>query len=217
MDFEQARYHMIEQQIRPWEVLDQRVLDLMADMPREDFVPEEYRNLAYADTDIPLPHGQVMMAPRIEARLLQALAVSPSDRVLEIGTGSGCLTCQLARASRHVYSMDIFPDFCERASEKLAAHGVVNVTTVNGDGVHGLEQNAPYDVIAVTGSLPYLDESLQRQLDVGGRMFVIVGEAPVMEALLVTRTGQQDWTTEALFETDLPALQDDVAPGGFEF
>lgn len=215
MDFAQARFNMIEQQIRTWEVLDQSVLDLMSNMPREDFVPTAYRNLAYADTSIPLDHGEVMMPPRVEARLMQALAIGPSDRVLEVGTGSGCLTWQLAQAARHVHSIDIHPEMSAQASSLLAAHGVVNATLETGDALHGWEQHAPYDAIAVTGSIPETDDSYQQQLTVGGRLFVIVGQSPVMTAKIITRISASEWQSEDLFETDLPALIGASVPSRF--
>lgn len=207
MNIEQARLNMIEQQIRPWEVLDQGVLDLVASVHREDFVPRTFRDLAFADTNIPLGRGEVMMAPKVEARMLQALTVHPDDRVLEIGTGSGYVTALLSRSARHVVSVDIHADFVADAELKLRKAGASrNVALYTGNAVNGWEAAAPYDVIAVTGSVPLLQEHFQRQLAVGGRLFVIVGEAPVMEALLITRVDDNEWATESLFETDLPAL-----------
>ncbi len=201
MDFEKARYNMIEQQVRPWEVLDQDVLDLLAEIHREDFVPAAYRRVALADVSIPLGHDEVTMTPKLEARLLQSLLVGPDDRVLEIGTGCGYLTALLAKScGRH------YPDFTDSARDKLAAHAIDNVTLATGDAVNGWPDAAPYDVIAVTGSVPVLTEAFQSQLTIGGRLFVIVGESPVMEARLVTRIGEREWASESLFETDLPAL-----------
>jgi len=213
----QARHNMIEQQIRPWDVLDQRVLDLIGDLPREHFVPMSYLNLAYADLNIPLPHDQVMMAPKVEARMLQALNIQPSDKVLEIGTGSGYVTALLARSAKHVYSVDIYPDLVEEARGKLADHGVNNVTLETGDAVNGWDHHGPYNVIAVTGSLPLLPDALRQALQVGGRMFVITGEAPVMEAHLILRNGEQEWVDKALFETELPSLVNATRPRRFTF
>lgn len=215
MNIEQARFNMIEQQIRPWEVLDPRVLELLPQVPREDFVPPAQRKLAFADTEIPLGHGQVMMPPRLEARLLQVLDIQPSDTILEIGTGSGYLTALLARSGRHVYSVDICAEFTASAQQKLAAHGIGNVTLETGDAACGWNQHAPYDVIAVTGSLPLFADVFQQQLNVGGRLFLIVGQAPSMEALLITRVGPAEWTRESLFETCVPALINAPQPQAF--
>lgn len=206
MDFEKARFNMIEQQIRPWEVLNQEVLDLLAAVPREDFVPEEYRRLAFADINIALGHDQVTMTPKVEARLLQSLELRPEDRILEIGTGCGYLTALLAKSGRHVTSIDIFPDFTAAASDKLARHGFSNIELVTADAVRGWPARAPYDAIVVTGSVPELDTGFQEQLDLGGRLFIIVGEAPIMEALLITRVGEREWASESLFETYIPPL-----------
>jgi protein-L-isoaspartate(D-aspartate) O-methyltransferase len=203
---------MIEQQIRPWDVLDQRVLDLIGEVAREDFVPPEYRGVAYADAAIPIGHGQVMMHPNVEGRLLQALAVDGTDVVLEIGTGTGYLTALLARAARHVYSVDIVPEFREPAEERLALYGIHNVTLETGDASQGWVRHAPYDAIAVTGSMRDLPEGLLRCLNRGGRLFAVLGEAPIMEAVLVRRTGEREWSREGLFETVLPPLINAVRP-----
>jgi protein-L-isoaspartate(D-aspartate) O-methyltransferase len=197
---------MVEQQIRPWNVLDQRVLDLIATTPREDFVPSAYRSLAFSDTNIPLDCGQVMMTPKVEGRMLQALEVRPEDRALEIGTGSGFVTALLARSCREVTSLEIEPTLSEQAGVKLAALGVGNVKRVVADGVKGWPSAAPYDVIAVTGSVAQLDTCFQEQLARGGRLFVIVGEDPIMQALLVRRIDDGEWVSESLFETSLPPL-----------
>ena len=205
MNFEQARFNMIEQQIRPWEVLDQRVLDLMAAVPREDFVPEPYRRLAFSDTQVALGHGEVMMAPKVEARLLQSLQIGAGDKVLEIGTGSGYLTALLASSAATVTSVDIHADFTVAAAAKLQGHGVRNVSLHTGNAVAGWDEDR-YDVIAVTGSLPALPDSIPAQLRNGGRLFVVVGASPVMEALLVVRVGDQAFSREILFETSIPPL-----------
>ena len=206
IDIEQARFNMIEQQVRPWDVLDQRVLDVMSATPREDFVPERYRSLAFADTNIPLGHDQVMMAPKTEGRLLQVLDVQAGDSVLEIGTGSGYLTACLSRLGNHVTSVEIFPEFREAAAAKLAAHGFRNVTLRDADAANGIGSDTRYDVIAVTGSLPLLHRQFHDNLSVGGRLFVIAGMPPVMEALLITRIDERNWSRESLFETSLPPL-----------
>ncbi|MCP5149571.1 MAG: protein-L-isoaspartate O-methyltransferase [Ectothiorhodospiraceae bacterium] len=215
MNFEQARFNMVEQQIRPWDVLDQTVLDLMRNVARERFVPEPLQRLAYADTEIPLGDGELMMPPRVEARLLQSLQITAGDRALEIGTGSGFVTALLARLARHVTSIEISEPLHARAREVLAAEGVVNVSLEHGDGLRGWLQGAPYDVIAVTGSVPVLEPDMQRQLRLGGRMFVIVGDAPTMEARLITRTGEDEWSTESLFETVVAPLRGAARPQRF--
>jgi len=199
MDVEQARFNMVEQQIRPWEVLDDRVLSLITKIPREDFVPESNRKLAFADISIPLIHGQEMMQPKIEARLLQALAIKDTETVLEIGTGSGYLTALLAGLAKHVYSVDIFPEFTAEAAAKLKQSGIKNVTLKTEDAAQPWSQHQPYDAIAITGSCPTSPSEYLNALRVGGRLFVIVGEAPVMEALLYTRTSNDSWTKESLF------------------
>jgi len=216
IDFEQARFNMIEQQIRPWDVLDQRVLDIIAKTPREDFVPSPYRNLAFADVEIPLGHGQVMLSPKVEGRLLQALVLHPADSVLEVGTGSGYLTACLAQLGDRVVSVDIIPEFIPAAQSKLRRHGIKNVTLHVGDAAPGWGE-LRYDAIAITGSLPDLPERWLQQLKIGGRLFVVVGEPPVMEALLVTRLGEREWTRESLFDTELPPLLNVSKPVVFEF
>ncbi len=216
MSFEQARFNMIEQQIRPWDVLDQRVLDVMAQTPRENFVLPRYRQLAFADVAIPLGQGQVMMMPKVEARMLQGLAVQPTDRVLEVGTGSGFITTCLARLGDSVVSVDIFPEFTQAARRKLQFQGIRNVILHTGDAAQGWGEQH-YDLIAITGSLPVLPGWGRQQLKIGGRLFVIVGELPVMEALLITRLSAHEWNTDSLFETELPPLLNVNKPVVFEF
>lgn len=206
MDFEKARQNMIEQQIRTWEVLDQRVLELLSSVHREDFMPAAYRRVALADINIPIGHDEITMTPKVEARLLQSLMLKPADRVLEIGTGSGYLTALLAHSSQTVVSVDIYPDFIDRAGTVLERHGIRNIELLSGNGVSGWPDKAPYDAIAVTGSVPVLTSTFQSQLTIGGRLFMIVGEPPVMEALLITRVGEKEWACESLFETEIPAL-----------
>ncbi len=205
MNFEQARFNMVEQQIRPWEVLDERVLELFMAVHREDFVPPECRQLAFSDICLPIGHGQTMMPPKVEGRMLQALQIRPTDHVLEIGTGSGHLTALLARSGAHVVSVDIFADFTRAAGAKLENCGIRNVRLETGDAVSGWG-NDQYDVIAVTGSLPALQGRFQRQLHAGGRLFVILGTEPIMEACLITRRGGDAWSTESLFETSIAPL-----------
>jgi protein-L-isoaspartate(D-aspartate) O-methyltransferase len=215
MNFQRARFNMVEQQIRTWDVLDQRVLNIIRDTPREDYVPDAFRNLAYADISIPLEEGEVMMPPREEARLLQALQLKRDDRVLEVGTGSGYLTALLAQLSGQVVSVEISETLATQARPVLKAHGIKNVVVEVGDAVRGWESAAPYDAIAVTGSLPIMEERFQHQLKLGGRLFVIVGQAPAMEALLITRRGEDDWARESLFETVVPALRGAKEPDRF--
>jgi protein-L-isoaspartate(D-aspartate) O-methyltransferase len=217
VNFEAARKHMVESQIRTWDVMDQHILDLVARSPRQDFVPPEHRNLAYADLNIPLGNGIVMMSPRLEARLLQALDVQPKDKVLEVGTGSGYLTWLLANLGSHVYSVEIDPAMAEAAAKRLDAHGIRNVSIGIGDGASGWETNAPFDAIIITGSLPILPEGFARSLAAGGRLVAIIGTGPVMEAIRITRTGENSWTRESLLETSLPALKNARAPSRFVF
>ena len=215
MNLEHARFNMVEQQIRPWEVLDRAVLDLMERAPREAFVPDQYRRLAYADTTVPIGDGEVMLPPRVEGRLLQALAIGPDERVLEIGTGSGFLTWLLAQCAAHVTSIERKAALADRARANLAAHGAGNATVETGDGRRGWEQEAPYDVIAVGGSVPVREPAFEEQLVIGGRLFVVTGTAPAMEALLVLRTGDREWIRQSLFETVLPPLAGIEAPKRF--
>jgi protein-L-isoaspartate(D-aspartate) O-methyltransferase len=216
MNFEQARFNMIEQQVRPWNVLDQRVLDVMAAVPREHFVPARYRALAFADVSIPLNNHQVMMHPNVEGRLLQALALHLDDNVLEIGTGSGYLTACMARLARRVVSVEIFPEFTEAARQKVRAYGTPNIQLHTGDAANGWGEHQ-YDAIAITGSLPVLPDLWGQHLTLGGRLFVVVGGAPIMEATLVTRLAENEWATESLFDTDLPPLINSERPVKFAF
>lgn len=215
-NFELARHNMIEQQIRPWEVLDQRVLDIIASVPREDFVPDRYRNLAFSDVAIPLGHGEFMMKPNIEARLLQALAVQPGDHVLEVGTGSGYLTACLARLAASVVSVDIIPDFVEAARQKLKAHGLSNVVLHVGDASRGWGERR-YNAIAVTGSVAAVADDWRQSLNLNGRLFIVAGQPPVMEALLITRAGEREWVRESLFDTDLAPLRNAAPAKAFVF
>lgn len=217
MDFEQARFNMIEQQIRPWEVLDQRVLSLLGEVPREDFVPEEYRQLAFSDIEIPLPHGQIMMAPKIEARLIQALDIQPDQKILEIGTGSGYVTALLARSGAHVTSIELYGDMTKAAAEKLESQKIQNVRLLTQDAMKELPQGEEYDIILVTASLPVLDERLKELLARNGRMAIVLGQSPAMQATLVTRVSAPQWEEESLFETDLPALIGARQPDRFVF
>ncbi len=217
MDFEQARFNMIEQQIRPWEVLDQRVLSLLGSVPREDFVPGDYRQLAFSDIEVPLAHGQVMMAPRVEARLIQALDIQEHQNILEIGTGSGYVTALLARSGKHVTSVELFDDLRKTAAERLAAHDITNVSLLTMDAMKELPTDSEFDIILVTGSLPSMDERLKELMALKGRMAVVVGVSPNMEAQLLTRVSASQWMEESLFETELPALIGARQPDRFVF
>ena len=217
IDFEQARLNMIEQQIRTWEVLDQNVLDLLDQIHREDFVPSDFQSLALADTNIPLPNGQVMMTPKLEARLLQAVALNKNDSVLEIGTGCAYLTSLIAKSSKHVDSIDIFPDFTKEAKIKLENYQIENVNLITADALSDWTDKPAYDVIIVTGSVSSLNPLWREQLTDGGRLFVISGKSPVMNAQLITRIDKQTWSNEVVLETDLPALIGAEEPVPFDF
>jgi len=217
MNIEQARFNMIEQQIRPWEVLDPQVLDLLFVVKREDFVPAAYRNLAFADMEIPLGSGQVMLAPRVEARLLQELGIKKTDKVLEIGTGSGYMAALLAARADHVVTVESRPELADFARQNLERAGISNVTIELADGSNGSAAHGPYDAIIVSGSVPELPAALLKQLRLGGRLAVIVGEAPVMEAQLITCTADGIYNTINLFETVVPALDGTSAKDGFAF
>ncbi|MCU0971941.1 MAG: protein-L-isoaspartate O-methyltransferase [Gammaproteobacteria bacterium] len=216
-DTELARHNMLEQQIRPWEVIDQRALDAMAAVPRERFVPERFQGLAFADTEIPLAHGESMLAPKIEAKLLQALDVQPTDRVLEVGTGSGYLAACLSRLGGHVVTVEIHPDLHDEARARLVALGVQNVECIAGDAFSVAVPGVPFDVIAVTGSVPRLPVLLEGMLAEGGRLFAVVGEPPAQRATLVTRIRGDVYRRETLFETVLPPLHNAPRPAAFVF
>lgn len=217
MDSSQARFNMVEQQVRTWEVLDQGVLDAMLALPREHFVPETYKRLAYSDIRIPLGHGQAMFAPKWEGRLIQALAPTGAERVLEIGTGSGYLAALLASLAEEVVSVDIIGEFTHAASRKLRALGIGNVTCLEADGLSALPQGAPFDLIAVTASSPTRLSALEAQLAPGGRLFAVVGTGRVMEAMLVTREAEGAFTAESLFELELEPLRGAETPPTFRF
>ena len=216
MNVEQARFNMIEQQIRPWDVLDPKVLELLKVVRREQFVPAESKGLAFTDTEIPLGHGASMWQPKIEARALQALALQPTDRVLEIGTGSGHMTALLARLSAQVTSVEIEAELSASAARHLATHNIDNVTLQVGDAAQGWGE-AEYDAIVLTASVPMLPEAFKQQLKVGGRLFAIVGDAPAMKAMLITRTGEETFETKVLFETDVAPLRNATQPQRFVF
>ena len=225
-----AREQMIEQQVRAWDVLDERVLGIFRKVPRDHFVPAQHRYLAYADLEVPLPQGQHILRPSVAGRLLQALGLTGTERVLEIGAGSGFLTACLAAVSAHVESIEVFPELAELAKSNLATLSIGNTRIVTGDALATpapagdslanrsvADARTRYGAIAVTGSVPTADERFQRQLEIGGRLFIIVGEAPVMTARLVRRTAEDAWTSESLFETVVDPLINARRPPEFTF
>lgn len=214
MNLEYARKQMLRQQIRAWEVLDDRVLQVMGAVPREQFVPATYHDVAFADFEIPIGHEQAMMAPKVEGRLLQSLQIERADRVLEIGTGSGFLTACLAQLADAVLSVDIYPDFVDSAKQKLERHGIGNVELRAADGL-ALEAESEFDAIAVTGSVPELNEHFIQMLRPGGRLFIVTGRRPVMEAQLISLHAVNDWSRQSLFETVLTPLVNAESPGPF--
>ncbi len=217
LDFERARFNMVEQQIRPWDVLDPQVLGLLFRVRREEYVPPAHRALAFVDMEIPLGHGEKMLSPRIEARMLQELALRSSDKILEVGTGSGYMTALLASLGGHVISVDIVPEFTQAAGARLAAHAITNVTLESGDAARGWDRHAPYDAIVLTGSVPVLPEAFLKSLQPGGRLIAVVGEPPVMEAQLVTCVTAGAFNTTSLFETCIAPLKNALQPARFVF
>jgi protein-L-isoaspartate(D-aspartate) O-methyltransferase len=217
MNIEQARFNMIEQQIRPWNVLDQDVLDLLHVVKREQFVPAAYQNLAFADVEIPLPGGEAMLAPKFEARIMQEVGVKKHETVLEIGTGSGYMAALLAHRAAKVTTVEINPETAELAKKNLANAGIHNVTVEVGNGAQGWEKGAPYDVIVISGALEVLPEAILKQVKVGGRVAAIVGQAPVMEASIITRTGEDSYSTVKVFETNVRYLTGAPVPSHFQF
>ena len=217
MNIEQARFNMIEQQIRPWDVLDQDVLDLLMVVKREDFVPAAYKNLAFVDTEIPLGFGEAMLTPKLEARILQEVGLKKHENVLEIGAGSGYMAALLAFKGRHVTTVEILPELKEMAEKNLAANGVGNVTVVLGNGAQGWANGAPFDVIVLSASVPVLPETFMQQIKVGGRILAIIGDAPVMSAHLITRVSEGAYDTIKLFETNVKPLAQATTPSQFTF
>jgi protein-L-isoaspartate(D-aspartate) O-methyltransferase len=217
MNFERARFNMVEQQIRPWEVLDGRVLSLLESIRREDFVPVKYRKLAFADMSIPLGAGQVMMRPNVEGRVLQALDLGEDETVLEIGTGSGFITACLASLAKCVVSVEIFEELRETAKARLEDKNIRNAELFVGDVMRGWQPEQAHDVVVVTGSVPAVPEQFLGWVNPGGRMFVITGDSPAMEARLLTRLSVTEWREESLFETDLPRLINAEEPAEFVF
>ncbi len=217
MNVEQARFNMIEQQIRPWDVLDQSVLSLLGVVKREDFVPVAYRSMAFVDTEVPLPHGQCMLAPRVEARLLQELNVHKHERVLEIGAGSGYMAALLGHKAQQVITLEIVAELAEFARANLQRDGAGNVTVRHTDGARGLPDEGPFDVIVLSGSVAEVPPTLLGQLKPGGRLVAIVGQLPIMRATLFTRSGDHDFSSVELFDTVAPRLVGFEEPSRFHF
>ena len=220
MNIEKARFNMIEQQIRPWDVLAPDVLELLLVVKREAFVPSAYKSLAFMDTEIPLGGGEHMFTPKLEARILQEVALKKHEHVLEIGAGSGYMAALLAHKARHVTTVEISPELHAMAKKNLADYGVTNVDVELGNGARGWANagtKEPYDVIVISGSLPVLPDTFLQQIKVGGRIFAIIGESPVMSAQLITRVSENAYNTVKVFETDVPPLREIVAPSHFTF
>jgi protein-L-isoaspartate(D-aspartate) O-methyltransferase len=217
MDIQIARTNMIKQQIRTSGIVDDNLLATLASVPREAFVPAPYYNMAYADMNIPLTHEQCMLSPTLEAKILQAVAIQPHERVLEIGTGTGYFTTLLAKLATHVVSVDYFEDFIEIANENISQFQINNVSLHVGNGSQGWEPHKNFDVIIITGALPFLPQAFEQQLTQGGRIFAVLGENPIMHAYLMQRINTQQLQMERLFETTLPPLLDAPKREAFVF
>jgi protein-L-isoaspartate(D-aspartate) O-methyltransferase len=217
MNIEQARFNMIEQQIRPWNVLDQDVLDLLHVVKREQFVPEAYQNLAFADVEIPLPGGDTMFNPKIEARILQELNLKKHEKVLEIGAGSGYMAALMAHQARHVTTVEISPEIKALAEQNIAKAGISNVTVAEGNAAAGWEQGGPYDVIVISGGVESIPDAFLKQVKVGGRIAAIVGRSPAMSAVIVHRVSETGYDTVKLFETNVKPLSGAPTVSHFTF
>jgi protein-L-isoaspartate(D-aspartate) O-methyltransferase len=217
MNIEQARFNMVEQQIRTWDVLDPTVLDLLFAVKREEFVPPEYRSIAFADLEVPLGHGESMMQPKVEARIVQELALQPHETVYEVGTGSGYLAALMARRARHVTSVEIYPDLQARAADNLRAAGISNVTLLQGDSARAPLAESAFDVIVLAGSTPILPQAFLDRLSPGGRLFAIVGDVPVMKAVIVRQPVPGSFQHTELFETVVKPLVNAAEPSRFRF
>lgn len=214
-NLELARDNMVENQIRTWDVLDPRVLDVLGRLQRENFTPERYRHMAFMDVELPLGHGEVMLKPIIQGRILQALAIENGQRVLEIGTGSGFLTACLASLAAEVVSVEQHADLADAARTKLAAAGVVNARVETAEALRGFECRDRFDIVVLTGAVYALPDRVRAWVKPGGRLFAISGESPAMQALLHTRADETHWTTDSLFETDIPYLTHASPPKRF--
>jgi protein-L-isoaspartate(D-aspartate) O-methyltransferase len=217
MNIEQARFNMIEQQIRPWNVLDQDVLDALVVVKREEFVPAACKSLAFVDTEIPLGHGEAMFTPKLEARLLQEVQLKKHETVLEIGAGSGYMAALLAHKGRHVTTVEILPELKAMAESNLAKAGVTNATVELGNGAQGWANGAPFDVIVISGALEVLPEAFLKQVKVGGRIAAILGQAPVMSCNIITRVSETAYDTVKVFETNVKYLSSAAPLSHFTF
>jgi protein-L-isoaspartate(D-aspartate) O-methyltransferase len=217
MNIEQARFNMIEQQIRPWNVLDTDILDLLHVVKREQFVPAAYQNLAFADAEIPLPGGEAMLNPKLEARVLQEIGLKKHENVLEIGTGSGYMAALMAHRAAKVTTVEVNAEIKALAEQNLARASIGNVSVEQGNGAAGWDKGAPYDVIVISGALEVLPEAFLKQVKVGGRIAAIVGQPPSMEFCIVTRTGESSWSTVKVFETNVKYLAGAPAVSHFQF
>ena len=217
MNTQQARFNMVEQQIRPWQVLDPQVLTVLSNVPRELFVPQAYQALAYADTDIPLGHGETMVPPRVDARLMHDLQLTGTEKVLEIGTGSGYLAALLAGRAQRVVSLEINPELASNARNNLQRAGITNVDVRVADGSTGASGDAPFDAIVLGGSVAEVPQALLQHLKVGGHLLAIVGQEPMMVATLYTRTADAAWSSKALWDHTAPRLQGFTEPARFKF
>ncbi len=207
MNIEQARFNMIQQQIRPWNVLDDRILALMEQVKRENFCPPEHRDLAFMDLELPIGHGQVMLAPRVQARLVQDLQLQPTDKVLQIGSGTGYMTALLARLSQQVQAFETRAELVRQAADNLRQAGIANVDVRHGDGLAGALANGPYDAIVLCGSVPAIPHELQDKLNVGGRLIAVVGHEPMMHAHLVKRVNSGTFETTKPWDVIIPRLE----------
>jgi protein-L-isoaspartate(D-aspartate) O-methyltransferase len=217
MDIAQARFNMVEQQVRPWEVLHQDILDLMLELPREIFVNPLYKNLAYVDAALPLSYGETMLMPKLVGRLLQNLSLKSNETVLEVGTGSGYLTALLAKSAKQVCSLDRIAEFSQQAAVRLQQLNISNVMFETADIFKQLPSPQSYDVIVLTGSVETLSRELEEALKIGGRLFAVIGCLPVMQAILLTRVTETQWASEYLFETDIPSLVGMPSSNSFVF
>jgi protein-L-isoaspartate(D-aspartate) O-methyltransferase len=217
MNTQQARFNMVEQQIRPWQVLDPQVLTVLSNVPRELFVPQAYQAMAYADTEIPLGHGETMVPPRVDARLMHDLQLTGTEKVLEIGTGSGYLAALLAGRAQRVVSLEINPELASNARNNLQRAGITNVDVRVADGSTGASGDAPFDAIVLGGSVAEVPQALLQQLKVGGHLLAIVGQEPMMVATLYTRTADAAWSSKALWDHTAPRLQGFTEPTRFKF
>ena len=217
VNLEQTRFNMVEQQIRTWNVLNQDILDLLYQVKREEFVPAAYRFMAFVDMEIPLEHGAVMLTPKMEARILQELHIRKTDKILEVGTGTGYMTALLSKLGAHVFSVEIVPELHTMAHINLQTHDITNVTLELGDAARGWPGHGPYDVIVLTASTPVLPETFQQNLAPGGRLFAIIGEEPVMEATLITCTSPGNYSSTCLFETCTAPFRNALQRESFHF